>query len=172
MNEAGTRAIDCPDEAATLRLGECLARAIEPPFIIFLQGDLGAGKTTLARGLIRTLGVQGAIKSPTFTLVEPYQTARFAVYHFDLYRVADPQELELAGLRDYLAENALILIEWPERAAGLNLVPDMQLSLAPSAVDGRSVEIATSTPAGAAVLARLAPCLTQHQALDRSGKLT
>jgi tRNA threonylcarbamoyladenosine biosynthesis protein TsaE len=103
-----------PDEAATLALGARLA-AVVGPGLIRLEGDLGAGKTCLVRGMLRGLGYQGRVKSPTYTLVEPYATARLQVSHWDLYRLGSPDELEALGLREHARADELMLIEWPER---------------------------------------------------------
>ena len=120
--------LELPDAEATEALGARLAESLVPG-IVYLQGDLGAGKTTLTRGLLRRLGHQGRVRSPTYTLVEPYRFAGSVIYHLDLYRLADPEELEWLGLRDMLAEHALLLVEWPERGAGVLPAADLVIRL-------------------------------------------
>lgn len=109
------RSLGLPDEAATLALGARLA-AVVGPGLICLEGDLGAGKTCLVRGLLRGLGYAGRVKSPTYTLVEPYATHKLAVSHWDLYRLGSADELDALGLRDASRDAELLLVEWPQRA--------------------------------------------------------
>lgn len=121
--------IKIPDEKAMMKLGGKIAEKFPKGGIILLNGDLGTGKTTLVRGLMRHLGFGGIVKSPTYTLVEPYQINGRRIYHFDLYRLGDPEELEYMGGRDYWNSDALCLIEWPEKAQGYLPEEDMNLSI-------------------------------------------
>ena len=130
---------------ATERLGARLAEALKPGCIIYLHGELGAGKTTLARGLLHGLGHGGTVKSPTYTLVEPYQIGPWRLFHWDLYRLADPEELEFLGLRDQLDSEAVLLIEWPERGAGVLPSAELDITIAPSG-EGRCLHLQARTP--------------------------
>jgi tRNA threonylcarbamoyladenosine biosynthesis protein TsaE len=117
-------------ETATLEIAAKLAELCEPPLIIHLQGDLGSGKTTFARGFINKLGYSGNVKSPTFTLVETYDLEGARLYHFDLYRLKDPLELEYIGLRDLVGEpDVMCLIEWPERGGSELPAADFVINL-------------------------------------------
>ena len=122
--------------------------------VLFLHGELGAGKTTLVRGILRGLGFTGAVKSPTYTLVEPYQIAGLTVYHFDLYRLNDPEELEFLGVRDYLAGNGVCLVEWAERGAGVLPVPDVDIAIERQE-EGRVVRFTSRTENGVMLLHNL-----------------
>lgn len=143
-----------PDEAATAAFAQELAN--HPAIgraLIELQGDLGAGKTTFVRHLLRSLGVEGRIKSPTYAVVEPYTLPEMNVWHFDFYRFNDPREWEEAGLRDIFASTGLKLVEWPEKAGPHLPQPDLLLRLEVLPDDGRAVTLSAHTPTGAELLA-------------------
>lgn len=137
--------IQLPDEQATLDFGAKLAKLMPEKGVVFLHGPLGAGKTTLVRGFLHALGHMGSTKSPTYTIVEPYEIETRQIYHFDLYRIADPEELEYLGFRDYLDENCLCLIEWPEK--GLHFLPeaDLEMSLNYEG-EARSIKLKVNNP--------------------------
>lgn len=136
-------------------LGRRLAAVAPPGSCIHLRGDLGAGKTTLARGFLRGCGYTGNVKSPTYTIVEPYLINNKRVYHFDLYRIDDPEELDAIGLRDYLDGESRCLVEWPERAAGHLPGPDLLIAIHMEG-ESRRLEPQASTETGRHWLAALA----------------
>jgi tRNA threonylcarbamoyladenosine biosynthesis protein TsaE len=152
MNDTSEQVL--PDEAATLALASAFSRACTPGLVIYLRGDLGAGKTTFTRGLLAGLGFHGRVKSPTYTLVESYPLPGITVHHFDLYRFADPDEWDDAGFRDYFGPDALCLVEWPDKGGGLLPPPDLELALSVEG-DGRRYRLTAFTETGSS-------CLTRH----------
>ncbi len=145
------------DEAATVALGCRLGKALRAGGVVFLQGTLGAGKTTLTRGVLQEFGHSGAVKSPTYTLVEPYEFSGFKVFHFDLYRLGDPEELEYMGIRDYFLEQNLCIVEWPSRGEGILPIADLAVELSVSGT-GR---LAVTKPGSARGHSILQSLLTQ-----------
>ena len=142
------------NESATLAMGTRLAAKLSTPLVIYLHGELGAGKTAFCRGIITALGHQGAVKSPTYTLVEPYQLKGWRIHHFDLYRLADPEELEYMGIRDYFAADTLNLIEWPERGEGWLPAADLDITLSYQD-EGRMIELKAKTTTAQALIKSL-----------------
>jgi tRNA threonylcarbamoyladenosine biosynthesis protein TsaE len=142
------------DENATIALAHRLAAQLKPGMVIYLHGELGTGKTTLVRGVLNALGYTGRVKSPTYTLVEPYHIAGLDLRHFDLYRLHDEEEWEAAGFRDEFDGHNIFFIEWPERARGLipkaDVIIDFEILL-----QGRKVNIKAGTPTGRECLIRL-----------------
>lgn len=143
------------DATAQEQLAGELARHCPAGVVIFLQGELGAGKTTFVRGFLRALGHEGVVKSPTYTLVEPYALGGRQVYHFDLYRLADPEELEYAGGRDYFEGESVCLVEWPEKAAGFLPQADIVCEIRYAGA-GRQLSLQALTAKGSSMLQAIA----------------
>ncbi|HEX7338404.1 MAG TPA: tRNA (adenosine(37)-N6)-threonylcarbamoyltransferase complex ATPase subunit type 1 TsaE [Rhodanobacteraceae bacterium] len=146
--------IELPDEAATQALAGRMAGALDGALVVYLDGDLGVGKTTFTRALLRALGVGERVKSPTYTLIESYPLPHGRAWHLDLYRIADPGELEWLGLDALSEPGALVLVEWPQHGAGTLPDPDLVLHLV-HAGDGRRARFDACNARGEAVVARL-----------------
>ncbi len=138
-------------EENTQELGKILAPHLQPPLLCFFQGELGAGKTSLIRAILRAKNVSGSIKSPSYTLIEPYEIGNHMIYHMDLYRLASADELEWLGIRDYLHENAICLIEWPERGGKSLPQPDLMLTLH-YLDEGREITISSQSLPGDTII--------------------
>jgi tRNA threonylcarbamoyladenosine biosynthesis protein TsaE len=146
------------DEAGTQALGVALARGLQPGLIMHLHGDLGAGKTFVTRSMLHAAGYAGRVKSPTYTLVEPYTLTlagrSIELLHFDLYRMGSPQEFIEAGLREYFGSDAICIVEWPEQAGALLPKADLEVFLTVKGA-GRAVELQANSPLGASCLEHL-----------------
>lgn len=129
MNAADDLRLPLPDPSATARLAERVAAWLEPGFALYLSGDLGSGKTTFARALLRALGFRGRVKSPSFSLVESYDLSRFRLYHFDFYRLTSDRDWLDAGFEEYIGPPGVAIVEWPERAADSLPPADLRLRL-------------------------------------------
>ncbi len=149
-----TTMVNLPDEQASERIAARLAVCLSSPLVLTFSGEIGAGKTTLIRAMLRSLGVRTAIKSPTFSLIESYQTNQMHIHHFDLYRIQDETELDYIGFRDYFESDAVCCIEWPERAPGYLSDTDVNFTLGLKGA-GREMQINAFTSAGAAVMSCL-----------------
>jgi tRNA threonylcarbamoyladenosine biosynthesis protein TsaE len=146
--------INLPDAAATEALGAALAAGVAPARVVYLRGELGTGKTTLVRGLLRALGYAGRVRSPSYTLVEPYELSSLHFYHFDFYRLKDKSEWVSSGFRDYFNPQAACVIEWPEKAGELLAPPDLDVRLE-FADPGRRAALRACSAAGEAWLSSL-----------------
>ena len=158
MSPDDTLHLSLPDEAATLALGAMLAHALQKNAagaLIYLSGDLGAGKTTRSRGLLRGLGFLGRVKSPTYTLVELYVVSKLNLYHFDFYRFGEPEEWQEAGFRDLFNETNICLVEWPEKAGELLPPPDLTVTLQSTLTPGRQAQITATSARGRLMLSTL-----------------
>ena len=135
------------NEKQTLRFGKQFGQGLIKGCVVYLEGELGSGKTTFVRGVLSGLGYTGKVKSPTYTIVESYNLGQYEIYHFDLYRLADPEELEYLGIRDYFNENSVVLVEWPDK--GLGFLPDPDVIIQLTYVDdGRNVTIRSNSEKG------------------------
>jgi len=141
------------DESASQSFGKRLARLCQGRWLITFSGPLGAGKTTIIRAFLREKGITGAIKSPSFAIVEPYQLDNEQFYHFDFYRINNPEELEYIGIRDYLTQDSIALIEWPEKAGSYLPPADLNIMLTPNATQ-RTLTITAATAKGKNLLSR------------------
>jgi tRNA threonylcarbamoyladenosine biosynthesis protein TsaE len=142
------------DQSDTEEFGGQLAAACEGGLLVFLQGQLGAGKTTLVRGFLRELGHSGSVKSPTYTLVEPYALGERNVYHLDLYRLGNAEELEWIGVRDLFEDETICLVEWPEQGEGFLPEPDLRVHLRVEG-SGREIRVEAVSPRGGQLLRNL-----------------
>lgn len=160
MRQSGPVILSAPNVASMRSIGTALADAldaIKSPFVIALEGELGAGKTTLVGAVLNHLGFTGSVKSPTYTLMETYALACRDAYHLDLYRLTDPREVDALGLRDLLVEKALFLIEWPERGAGELPPVDLKIQIVYADQGGRQLVLTGLTTAGAQALLAIEP---------------
>lgn len=152
-------------------LGRAIGKAIDTidsPFIIALEGELGAGKTTLVGGILRAYGITGPVRSPTYTLIEPYETASRRLYHLDLYRLTDPHEVEPLGIRDLLTGPVVLLIEWPSRAAGSIPAADLWIDITyPTAgSEGRQLRLSPHSSSGANVVRHIVAAIPELRQLS------
>ena len=138
---------DLKDESETLRLAESMASHLFPGMNLYLKGELGSGKTTFVRGVLRGLGYQDKVKSPTYTLVEPYSLEKFTIYHFDLYRFKDETEWDDAGFREYFNNTSICLVEWPEKVGHILPKPDISIELSHTSY-GRHLHLISYTSIG------------------------
>ena len=150
------------NESEMIFFGSLLAKASGGRGIVFLHGDLGAGKTTFCRGVLHAFDHQGAVKSPTYTLVEPYTIGQNSIYHFDLYRLADPEEIEFIGGRDYFEQNGLFLIEWPSKGQGVLPNADIEITLTYT-LAGREAAVIAGSEFGKQLITAIETGFIRHQ---------
>lgn len=155
MSTMPSYSVQVPDLATLERIGARIAAALVPGLTIYLRGDLGAGKTALVGAILRARGHSGAVKSPTYTLVEPYRIGTLAIYHFDLYRLRQAEELEFLGIRDYVENQGVLLIEWPQRGAGVLPPADIDVDIR-TGNDARELNFRALSEAGTVALSCLA----------------
>ncbi len=148
------RDLQLENEQEQMALGARLASAVDRKALVFLQGELGAGKTTLVRGFLQARGHRGNVKSPTYTLIEPYELPSGTCYHLDLYRLGDGEELEYLGLREMLSEEAVLLVEWPQRGKGWLPLPDLLIDI-DHLEQGRMAHLSAHTRRGEKILSRI-----------------
>ncbi len=153
-NKLITKNFQIANEQQMQQLGASLCQVISAPCRINLKGNLGAGKTTFTRGFVRATGYEGMVKSPTYTLIEPYALSNFHLYHIDLYRLSDPEELEFLGIREMLEEDSVLIAEWPELGKGVLPAPDLELHIEYRG-EGRAVGMSSVSNKGREVLTRI-----------------
>jgi tRNA threonylcarbamoyladenosine biosynthesis protein TsaE len=171
VREPGTAILNVPTPERMRAVGEAIARAIDEvggAFLVALDGELGAGKTTLVGGILRAYGVQGPVRSPTYTLIEPYEAAGKRIYHLDLNRLVDPREVEPLGIRDLLSEAPVLLVEWPSRAAGALPAFDLTIGIDYLSTDGdgRRVTLQPHSSSGANVVQRIVAAIPEMRLLS------
>ena len=171
MREPGTEILNVAAPERMQELGRAIGAALDgisDPFIIALEGELGAGKTTLVGGILRAHGITGPVRSPTYTLIEPYETARRSLYHLDLYRLVDPGEVEPLGIRELLTGPTVLLIEWPSKAAGAIPTADLWIDIEypASGTAGREVRLTPHSPNGANAVRRIVAAIPELRRLS------
>ncbi len=171
MRDPDTENLSVASAELMQEVGRALAQAIESldaPFIIALEGELGAGKTTLVGGILRSFGIAGPIRSPTYTLIEPYEAQLRPLYHLDLYRLNDPGEVEPLGVRDLITGRAVLLIEWPSRAAGSIPASDLWIDISYPAegTQGRQLRLTPHSPSGVQVMRHMVAAIPELRQLS------
>lgn len=160
--DEGSRCYQIADLRETEQLAAQMAAVVNPPFWIALEGALGAGKTTLTRALLRNMGWQGTVRSPTYTLIESYDLVECTCYHLDLYRLADPEELEYLGWRELQHDKAIVIVEWASQGQGVLPDFDWEVELQPSGMDGRVITLSPRTEKGRLLAAKMPSALARN----------